>query len=148
MSKGAVVAVRAAAFLFLLLSVFSLFGSERADDVTDKTALYLSFFLVHFPLLAWLRTRTTISLPVRTKIKWGLIGVVFGLVGGYFVWNALLYVTIELIRGGSTNVFGFPGRQRFDMRASWGVLLLAGSLALLIAAKPYFSGIPKAERSA
>lgn len=113
MSKGAVVAVRAAGFLFLLISLLSLFGSGRADDVTDKTALYLSFFLVHFPLLAWLRSRSTISPPARTKIKWSLIGVAVGLVGGYFLWNALLFITIELIRGGSsTNVFGFPGRQR------------------------------------
>jgi hypothetical protein len=141
MSKGITIAIRVVGLLFLSFSLLSFLGGGRADDVVDKTAFYLSFFLIHFPLLVWLQRRGTASVPASVKVKWSLIGVGVGLVVGYLLWNALLFVTIEVIRGGSgaTNVVGFPHRERFDMRASWGVLSLAVALALLIASKPYFS---------
>lgn len=141
MSKGTTIAVRAAGLLFLVFSVLSLFGDGRADDVVDKAALYLGGFLIHFPLLVWIRRRGTASVPASAKITWICIGVVVGLVVGYLLWNALLYVTMEVIRGdsGATNVFGPLRRPRFDLRASWGVLFIAGALAPLISSKPYFS---------
>ena len=145
MPKAITIAVRAAGFLFLLFSVLSLFGSGRADDVVDKASLYLSFFLIHFPLLVWLRRRGTVSVPASAKVIWTSIGVVVGLVVGYLIWNGLLYVTMEVIRSGSggAELLGPVRRPRFDMRASWGVLFLATALALLIASKPYFSARTK-----
>ena len=140
MSKGTTIVVHVVAVLFLVFAVLSLLGDDRADDVVDKASLYLSFFIIHFPLLVWTRKHGAVSIPTRVKVAWIIVGVVAGLVVGYLVWNVLLYVTMEVIRGSdATNVLIPMRRPRFDMRASWGVLCLAASLAALIASKPYFS---------
>jgi Na+/citrate or Na+/malate symporter len=78
-------------------------------------------------------------------VIWSIIGVLVGLIGGYFLWNAMLYVTIELIRGGGAAQSGPLRsfyRDRFDLRASWGILFLATSLALLVAAKAFGTKSP------
>src|SRR5262249_4083523 len=136
MPRRALIAVRVVGFLFLAFALLAFFGSGRSDDVADKAALYLSVFLIQFPLVIWLGRRDKPASPLRQKIIWSVVGLVAGLIGGYLLWNASLYVRIELIRGGGTNQAGMLRtvyRDRFDWRASWGTLLLAVSLALLIA---------------
>ena len=111
MPRGALIAIRIAGFLFLVFALLAFFGSGRAGDVVDRAAVYVSVFFIHFPIVNWLRRRHQHGCPLRVKVIWSIIGVVAGLIGGYLLWNAMLYVMIELIRGSGANQSG-PGSVR------------------------------------
>jgi hypothetical protein len=124
-SKGMTVVVRVCGGLFLVMALLSLLGRDNADNLADKASLYLAPFLAHFAIVARFGTGAPRE-PQGIGRALGRLatGILGGLIGGYVLWNALLYLVIALHGG------------RFDLRASWGTLLLAVALGYLLASPP------------
>jgi hypothetical protein len=119
------VTVRVCGWLFLVVALVSLLGRDSQDNLVDKASLYLAPFLAHFAMLTRFGPgATSIQQGIGSTIARWTTGILGGLIGGYFLWNALLYVVVALHGG------------RFDLRASWGTLLLAGALFYLLSSPP------------
>jgi len=126
MSKTGLVVVRVCGWAFLVLTLLSLTGQDRPDNLVDKASIYMVFFLAHFGVLARFQTRQDRTSPGFGKaLAWSVAGIFGGLVGGYILWNGLQFVAVALHGG------------RFDASASWGVLVLAVGLWYWISATPY-----------
>jgi hypothetical protein len=114
--------VRVCGWALLAIGLFSLTGRDSTANLVDKASTSVALFLAHFGVLARLgpapRPRAGFAKTVF-RIASGVAG---GALGGYLVWNALQYVAVALHGG------------RFDLQASWGVLLLAAGLGYWIAA--------------
>jgi hypothetical protein len=125
MSKGMAVIVRVCGWLSLVVALVSLLGRDSQDNLVDKASVYLAPFLAHFAVLARFGPgATSIQQGIGSTIARWAAGILGGLIGGYVLWNALLYVVVALHGG------------RFDLRASWGTLLLAGGLFYLLSSPP------------
>jgi hypothetical protein len=125
MSKGMTGIVRVSGWLFLVVALVSLLGRDSQDDLVDKASLYLAPFLAHFAILSRFGAGATRNPEgIGSMLARWATGVLGGLIGGYVLWNALLYVVVALHGG------------RFDLRASWGTILLAGALGYLLSSPP------------